>query len=104
MTVFPGFGMSLVGSFFPKDFEKNALKAAREQLGDFVKQHIPDDLSVAKSVDEGTIYERVLAAADRLGVDLIVVGAHRPELKDYLIGPNSARIVRHAECSVMLVR
>ena len=43
-------------------------------------------------------------AANRLGCDLIVVGAHRPELGDYLLGPNAARIVRHADQSVFVVR
>ena len=36
--------------------------------------------------------------------DLIVMASHRPELKDYLIGPNAARVVRHADCSVQVVR
>jgi nucleotide-binding universal stress UspA family protein len=33
-----------------------------------------------------------------------VVGAHRQDLKDYLLGPNAARVVRHADCSVYVVR
>ncbi|MEP3300223.1 MAG: universal stress protein, partial [Pseudoruegeria sp.] len=36
--------------------------------------------------------------------DLIVIGAHRPDFKDYLLGPNAARVVRHSECSVYVVR
>ncbi len=32
------------------------------------------------------------------------IGSHRPELKDYLLGPNAARVVRHANCSVLVVR
>ncbi|MEO0863555.1 MAG: universal stress protein, partial [Pseudomonadota bacterium] len=36
--------------------------------------------------------------------DAIFVGAHRPELKDYLIGPNAARVARHAQQSVFVVR
>jgi nucleotide-binding universal stress UspA family protein len=35
---------------------------------------------------------------------MIVMASHRPELKDYLLGPNAARVVRHAECSVLVVR
>jgi nucleotide-binding universal stress UspA family protein len=36
--------------------------------------------------------------------DLIVVGSHRPAMKDYLLGTNAARVVRHAHCSVLVVR
>ena len=36
--------------------------------------------------------------------DLIVIGAHKPDFKDYLLGPNAARVVRHSHCSVHVVR
>jgi nucleotide-binding universal stress UspA family protein len=42
--------------------------------------------------------------ADKLGCDAIVMAAHRPELRDYLLGPNAARVVRHANQSVLVVR
>lgn len=45
-----------------------------------------------------------MAAADKLGCDLIVLSSHRPEMRDYLIGPNAARVVRHAKQSVLVVR
>lgn len=32
------------------------------------------------------------------------MAAHRPALKDYLLGPNAARVVRHSNCSVLVVR
>ena len=53
---------------------------------------------------EGTIYDSVLRMADKIGADVIVVGAHRPELRDYLVGPNAARITRHANQSVIVIR
>ncbi len=30
--------------------------------------------------------------------------AHRPEMDDYLLGSHAARVVRHAPCSVFIVR
>ena len=42
--------------------------------------------------------------AKEIGADLIVMGSHRPELADYLLGANAAKVVRHADCSVMVVR
>ncbi len=52
----------------------------------------------------GKIYQQILETAKRIGADLIVMGSHRPELKDYLLGPNASRVVRHAGCSVMVIR
>jgi nucleotide-binding universal stress UspA family protein len=36
--------------------------------------------------------------------DLIAVGSHRPVMSDYLLGSNAKTIVRHALCSVLVVR
>ncbi len=48
--------------------------------------------------------EKILKAVEETGCDLIVMASHRPALKDYLLGPNAARVVRHANCSVLVVR
>jgi nucleotide-binding universal stress UspA family protein len=51
-----------------------------------------------------TIYDEILGQAKEAGVDLIVVGSHRPAMKDYLLGTNAGRVVRHATCSVLVAR
>ena len=104
VTVMPDYGMSVVGTYFADDFEAKALHAIGEQLSDWVTEHIPAGIDVHPHVLHGTVYDQIIAAADRLGVDAIVMGSHRPELKDYLLGPNAARVVRHAPQSVFVVR
>ena len=42
--------------------------------------------------------------AERNGADCIVIASHRPELLDYLLGSTAARVVRHAPCSVHVIR
>ena len=75
-----------------------------EALHGWVKTNIPEDVRVHHIVGEGTVYEVILEIADKIKADVVVLAAHRPELKDYLLGPNAARVVRHAACSVMVVR
>ena len=104
MTVVPDFGMTMVGQFFPKGFEKKAVEACQSKLRAFIDTEIPKDIPTQCIVAEGTVYERILELAKKLKIDLIVLAAHRPELKDYLLGPNAARVVRHASCSVLVVR
>jgi nucleotide-binding universal stress UspA family protein len=104
VTVIPDYGMPMVGSFFPADFAENALKASQEELSKFVKKNIPEDVRGQSRAVHGTIYKRILVNADELGCDLIVLGSHRPEKADYLLGPNAARVVRHADQSVFVVR
>jgi nucleotide-binding universal stress UspA family protein len=55
-------------------------------------------------VETGSIYAGILAVAKRIDADLIVLASHRPAMKDYLLGANASRIVRHAPCSVFVVR
>lgn len=59
---------------------------------------------VGHHVEVGGIYRGILAAAERFEADLIILSSHRPEMKDYLLGANASRVVRHAQCSVFVVR
>lgn len=104
MTVIPDFGMSIVGQFFPKNYEKDVSKKVMAALHEFVKVNIPDDIKVRHAVGEGNVYEAILNMAKEASCDLIVVSSGRDDLKDFLLGPNAARIVRHANCSVLVVR
>jgi nucleotide-binding universal stress UspA family protein len=104
VTVVPDFGKSIVASFFKSGFEKEALNETKAQLKDFLEKHTESDVNVRGHVAHGTIYEEILNSANKLDCDLIVLSSHRPELSDYLLGPNAARVVRHAKQSVMVVR
>ncbi|MDX1540174.1 MAG: universal stress protein [Geminicoccaceae bacterium] len=77
---------------------------AKERIQELVAGHVPNEVETEVVVRHGTVYEQILEAADEVGADLIVMASHRPSLKDYLLGPNAARVVRHARCSVQIVR
>lgn len=104
ITVVPDFGMSLVGSFFPKGFEQGALAEADKQLHAYAQEKFPSEIKRRHIVGHGVIYKEILHYADVVKADLIVMSAHRRGLEDYLLGPNAARVVRHADCSVLVVR
>lgn len=104
LTVIPSFGEGIVGAYFPADFADQATERAEKDLEAFRAEHVPADVTSKALVRVGTIYDEILGAADEIGADLIVMASHRPALSDYLIGPNAARVVRHARQSVMVVR
>ncbi len=104
MAVMPKLGVGVVSTFFPEDYEEKVLTAAEAELANVLRQRIPEGVDVDHAVASGTIYKEVLDHARQIKADLIVMASHRPELKDYLIGPNAARVVRHADCSVLVVR
>ncbi|MDP1724093.1 MAG: universal stress protein [Alphaproteobacteria bacterium] len=104
LTVLPDFGMSLVGQYFPADYEEKMRKKSNKALHEFVNIHVPENVTVQNIVATGSVYETIVNMAEEIKADLIVLGAHRPELKDYLIGPNASRVVRHGHCSVLVIR
>lgn len=104
MTVVPDFGMSIVGGYFPDGYEEEAIEESRKRLHAFTAEKVPAGVPVQHIVGHGGIYREILRAAAEIGADLIVVGSHKPELSDYLIGPNAAQVMRHATCSVLVVR
>lgn len=77
---------------------------ALQRLNEIVADKTPSGMKVGTIARHGSVYEQVLKVAEELEVDQIVIGAHRPGLSDFLLGPNTARIVRHATCSVNVVR
>jgi nucleotide-binding universal stress UspA family protein len=46
----------------------------------------------------------ILTLVEEKPVDLIVIASHRPGLKDYFLGSTASRVVRHAPCSVLVMR
>lgn len=104
LAVLPDFGLPSVSIQFDRDFVQKLHQEAREQLAKWIAANVPEGIAVEAHIQIGTVYDQILRAANRLGIDLIVVGAHRPEPSDYLIGSNAARVVRHAKQSVYVVR
>ncbi len=55
-------------------------------------------------VREGGVATEILEHASEIGADLIVLNSHDPGVADYFLGSVASRVVRHAHCSVHVVR
>ena len=106
VTVLPDFGESWVSGFFQSGFHEKALEEAQQKLAEMCVATLGKDRNekVRHVVATGTAYQEILKTAEGAGSDLIVIGAHKPDFKDYLLGPNAARVVRHSTVSVYVVR
>ncbi len=99
-TVIPATFMEYV----PVDFDVEQAKRAKEALDAILLSiDLPAERKSA-ATRAGGIYHELLQEASEWGADLIVVGSHRPVMSDYLLGSNAKTIVRHAQCSVLVVR
>lgn len=105
MTVIPEIGLhTAVTQYFPNDYEEEIRRQVHDDLHAFSARHVPAGTRVQHIIAYGKVYKEILDAAKLVKADLVIMGAHHPELEDYLLGPNAARVVRHAGCSVMVVR
>ena len=104
IAVVPESGLPVVSTLLPEGYEAKLRQQVVKQLRDLAAQQVPPEIESRRIVAEGRIYQQILKAADAIKADLIVMAAHRPELADYLLGPNAAKVVRHARSSVMVVR
>lgn len=90
--------------YVPVDFDATAKAEAEAELKALAASLALPKNKISTVVRVGSVYGEVLEEAKASGADLIVVGSHRPSMATYLIGSNAGTIVRHATCSVLVVR
>lgn len=93
-----------VASFFPGDANERLLEQTATELQNWIGEHVTAGIEVHRIVGQGSIHREIIAAAEKANADLIVMASHKPAARDYLLGANAAHVVRHAACSVMVVR
>lgn len=79
------------------------LDKARTRLATLAEQ-FPGVAGAQIEVGTGSIWRGIVEIASQAKADLIILASHRPAMKDYLLGANAVSVVRHAPCSVMVVR
>jgi nucleotide-binding universal stress UspA family protein len=91
-------------AWLPEDYSPKMIAYANTQLSKLIETNVPEQMGAQPHVRQGTVYSEIVKLARELEIDLIVMASQRPELKDYLLGPNAARVVRHAACPVLVIR
>lgn len=84
--------------------KKRIVDEVLNELNGFVAASAPDGMAVKTIVRHGSVYQQVLEVADEIGADQITIGARQKGMRDFLLGSNAAIIVRHAKCSVNVIR
>ncbi len=99
-----GAAQAVVSQFLPENYEKMASKKIVKDLAALAAKVDLTEGVVTSSVRFGNVYQEILAHATKMDADLIIVASHKPNVGDYLLGTTAARVVRHAACSVFVVR
>lgn len=90
--------------FMPPTFDEEQQADAEAKLAKLAAGVKLPSERVSAVVRFGSVYNEILDEAEKTGADLVVIGSHRPSMATYLLGSNASTIVRHAKCSVLVVR
>jgi universal stress protein F len=79
-------------------------RESQQRLQALLEQWVPEPLRGGCRVRHGTAYDQILEESRRLRPDAILMMSKRPGLSSYFIGANAEKVVRHADCSVFVIR
>ena len=88
-----------------RDTDRNSEQIAKTNLHCVSEEFLGESDCARVMVRTGAPHREITAAAKDLGADLIVLTTHGyTGLKHVLLGSTAERVVRHADCPVMVVR
>ena len=104
ITVAPGYGMSVVASFFPADAQEKVMVELMTMLTKLAQDNLDGNISVR--VREGKRAKKILEEAGKWEADLIIVGSRKKLSRDgqRVLGSCSSSVADRAQCNVMIVR
>lgn len=84
--------------------EKHYNHDAFVELKNIAEKHsLPKD-KLSFNIRDGSAHREILEEARRINADAIVMMATKPGLGSYFISSTSERVIRHAACSVFVIR
>jgi nucleotide-binding universal stress UspA family protein len=99
----PAYGVELTGTY--PGIAPDVTKKLAEMMHDWVEQVMVRGARVEWHIEMGSAFAEILAAVERYGANLIVMGTHgRTGLSHLLLGSVAARVVQHAPCPVLTVK
>ena len=104
--IMPDFGMKTVEDYLPRHWMSDQKERYKQLLEGMIKKFIPEGIEVECYIGRGAIYDQVINYSEKVEADLIIISAVRPQQRerDYMLGPNASKIVRHSSVSVLVVR
>ena len=104
INIIPDVGISILEEYLPKQWMANQKTKHETQLDQLITKYVPSEIKIKRFVGRGHVYDEIINYANEVRADLLIVPAIRPQIRDYMLGPNVSKIVRHAKMSVLVVR
>jgi nucleotide-binding universal stress UspA family protein len=95
-------------SYYMAPDEQKMPANVEKEIQDAAKNSIAERIGTEKDAEiillNGHAGRTITDYAEKIGADCIIVGSHRPGMKDFFLGSTAARIMRYAPCSVHVLR
>jgi nucleotide-binding universal stress UspA family protein len=77
---------------------------SREKMRAAIRNLHAEDISVNYKLAEGKPAKKIVKAAEKLGVDLIIMATDgRASIKDFVAGTITEHVINHAPCPVLVI-
>lgn len=81
------------------------LKLAEKKFEEFLKKDYLKGLKITPIIKHFKVFSEVNDVAEEYGADLIIMGSHGVSgLKEFFIGSNTEKVVRHSNIPVMVIK
>ncbi|MFL0063031.1 universal stress protein [Tenacibaculum maritimum] len=81
------------------------LKLAEKKFKDFLKKDFLKEIHITPIIKHFKVFSEINEIADKEDADLIIMGSHGVSgMKEFFIGSNTEKVVRHAKIPVLIVK
>ncbi|RYE06476.1 MAG: universal stress protein [Rickettsiaceae bacterium] len=102
--IIPDFGMKIIEDYLPVNWMRDQKEKYNNKMNQVIQDYVPSELTADFYVGRGAVYDEVIQYSNEIQADLIIISAVRPQFRDYMLGPNASKIVRHASIPVLVAR
>ncbi|MGJ8616187.1 MAG: universal stress protein [Sulfitobacter sp.] len=96
--------METIPTYATSQIPESLLASRRNEIADLLEQSAKALPDAESALLHGHAGRAIVDFAEQKGVDCIIVASHRPGMGDFFIGSTAANVVRHAKCSVHVIR
>lgn len=90
--------------YVPENFDDEIRLGLAKEIAAIAAKFDRPPERVSTNILYGPVYQKILSEGESWGADAIILSSHRPGMDRFLIGSNASAVVRHATCSVLIVR
>ena len=93
-----------IPAYVASEIPEDLLKSTRAQIANSLKKTAAGLPGARAALVVGHAGRTIIDYATEHGTDCIVIASHKPGIQDYFLGSTASRVVRHAPCSVHVIR